>query len=144
MSTKITIAHGPGFHLFNEAFEYDTNVYLELENIQFECSPDFITIEIPVVIWEVIRQSAGTDFDWAAKSDDEIRLYVEKEVDQRLANFQAGGLILGRALYGEANDPRETQIERALPYYFKKRDKQRNQLKQIQELTDRIADRHRR
>ena len=87
MSTKSTLAHGPGFHLYHECFEQDT-VYLELEKAHFECYPDRVTVAIPVVVWEVIRQSAGADFSWAAKSDDEIQSFVEQEVHGRITAFQ--------------------------------------------------------
>ena len=60
MSTKSSIACGPNFHLYHEAFEQDA-VYLELEQAFFEASPNKVTVAIPVVIWEVIRQHAGAD-----------------------------------------------------------------------------------
>src|SRR5574343_478775 len=87
MSTKSSIACGPNFHLYHEAFEQDA-VYLELEQAFFEASPDKVTVAIPVVVWEVIRQYAGADLSWAAKSDEEIRQWVEHEVDERIALSQ--------------------------------------------------------
>ena len=61
MSTKSTLAHGPGFHLYHECFEQDT-VYLELEKTHFECYPDRVTVAIPVVAWEVIGNRQGGTF----------------------------------------------------------------------------------
>lgn len=87
MSTKSTLVYGPGFHLYHECFEQD-NVYLELEKTHFECCPDRVTVAIPVVVWEVIRQLEGVDFSWAAKSDDEIQSFVEQEVHGRITAFQ--------------------------------------------------------
>lgn len=55
-----------------------------------EASPDRVTVAIPVVVWEVIRQYAGADLSWAAKTDEEIQQWVENEVDERIALSQAG------------------------------------------------------
>jgi hypothetical protein len=142
MSTKSTLAHGLGFHLYNEVFENDT-VYLELEKVDFECDPDRVTVTIPVVVWEVIRQSAGADFSWAAKSDDEIRSYVEQAVQERITAFQDEDLGLKRSLgigiFGKDSEPSDKQIEKGLAYYFGVRDRQRTLLKQIHDLTDRVS-----
>lgn len=35
MSTKSSLAHGKNFHFYNECFD-DQNLYLELENAEFE------------------------------------------------------------------------------------------------------------
>lgn len=40
------------------------------------------------MVWEVIRQYAGADLSWAAKSDEEIRQWAEHEVDERIALCQ--------------------------------------------------------
>ena len=139
MSTKSTLAHGPGFHLYHECFEQDT-VYLELEKAHFECYPDRVTVAIPVVVWEVIRQSAGADFSLAAKSDDEIRSYVEQEVHERITDFQnkdSGSkrfLFVGNGVFGSASEPIEIQIEKGLAYYFGERDRQSKLFEQIQDL----------
>jgi hypothetical protein len=139
MSTKSSIACGPNFHLYHEAFEQDA-VYLELEQAFFEASPDKVTVAIPVVIWEVIRQYAGTDLSWVAKSDEEIRQWVENEVDDRIARNLADppkrALLrtFGEMTFGLASDAREAQIERGLVYGFEKRDQQRYLLVQINEL----------
>jgi hypothetical protein len=141
MSTKSTLTYGPGFHLYHEAFEKD-NVYLELEKAHFECYPDRVTVAIPVVVWEVIRQSAGADFSWAAKSDDEIRSYVEQAVHERITDFQnkdSGSkrlLFVGNGAFGKATEPKENQIENGLAYYFGERDRQRKLLEQINDLAD--------
>jgi hypothetical protein len=138
MSTKSTLVYGSGFHLYHECFEQD-NVYLELEKAHFECYPDRVTVAIPVVVWEVIRQSAGADFSWAAKSDDEIRSFVEQEVNSRITAFQDedSGLktfMFSNSVFGPVSEPRENQIEKGLAYYFGERDRQRKLLEQIQDL----------
>jgi len=144
MSTKSTIAHGPNFHLYNEAFEQDC-VYLTLDKTDFEATPDSITVAIPVVVWEVIRQSAGADLSWASKSDEEIRAFVEKEVDRRLSLNQtdtsnsAFVCLIGVQTFGPASDPRDSQIERGLACYFEIREKQLFLARQIAEL---VANQH--
>ena len=47
MSTKITIAHGRNFHLYQEALDED-HVHLELEGIKFEASYNRVMVPIPV------------------------------------------------------------------------------------------------
>jgi hypothetical protein len=139
MSTKSSIACGPNFHLYHEAFEQDA-VYLELEQAFFEASPDKITVAIPVVVWEVIRQYAGADLSWAVKSDEEIRQWVGHEVDERIALSQAatanraffrGGRDLA---FGSVDDPREMQLKHGLAYCFEMREKQRQLIAQVNEL----------
>lgn len=39
MSPKISLAHGPTFHLYMKTFE-DDKIYLELSNVQFEAGRD--------------------------------------------------------------------------------------------------------
>ena len=103
MSTKATIAYGPNFHLYHEVLDEDY-VYLELEGVQFEASYNRVLVPIPIHIWEVIRQYPGIDLAFADKTADEIRGYVEQQVDERLthyreANQSAKGLIaLSRSL----------------------------------------------
>lgn len=139
MSTKSTISHGPNFHLYNEAFEQDC-VYLQLDKTDFEVTRDSVTIAIPVVVWEVIRQSAGVDLSWASKTDEEIRAFVESDVDRRISLNQtdksnsAFVRSFGIQTFGPASDPRDSQIERGLACYFEIREKQRLLVKQIAEL----------
>ncbi len=139
MSTKATIAHGPNFHLYHEAFEQNV-VYLELEKAFFEASPEKVTVAIPVVIWEVIRKQTGIDLSWASKSDEELRQWVENEVDKRIALSQADTpnrafvRRLGNQTFGLASDTRELQIERGLAYCSERRDIQRSLIAQINEL----------
>ena len=139
MSTKSSIAHGPNFHFYHEAFEQDT-VYLELEQAFFEASPDKVTVAIPVVVWEVIRQFAGADLSWAAKTDEEIRQWVEHEVDERIALSQTASAnraflrMCGVLTFGSIDDPRELQLERSLAHCFEMREKQRQLIAQVNEL----------
>ena len=87
MSTKITIAHGRNFHLYQEALDED-NVHLELEGIKFEASYNRVMVPIPVHVWEVIRRYPGIDLKYADRTDTEIRRYVEQEVDERVKLYE--------------------------------------------------------
>lgn len=139
MSTKSSIAHGSNFHLYHEAFEQDA-VYLELDRAVFEASPDKVTVAIPILVWEVIRQYAAADLSWAAKSDEEILQWVENEVGERLALSQTDMAqspfigIWGNSAFGAPDNPRDIQIGRGLAYAFERRDKQRQLLAQVNEL----------
>src|SRR5262245_3036207 len=86
MSTKSTVVYGPNFHLYREALD-DHYIYLELEGVQFEASYNRVMVPIPVHIWEVIRRYAGVDLSFADKTDEEVRTYVEHEVDERIADY---------------------------------------------------------
>jgi hypothetical protein len=110
-----------------------------LDKTHFECYPDKVTVAIPVVVWEVIRQSTGADFSWAGKSDDEIQSFVEQEVHGRITAFQdedsgSTKFMFGNGVFGLASEPRENQIEKGLAYYFGERDRQRKLFEQVQDL----------
>ena len=64
MSTKSSLAYGDtvvastrneskernlSFHLYQECFDED-NVYLELEGVEFEASPERVMVTIPIAI----------------------------------------------------------------------------------------------
>ena len=125
MSTKSTITHGPTFHLYSEAFD-NSNVYLELNEADFEASRDQVTLTIPAYIWEHIRQFAGVDLTWAGKTNEEIRLHVEKAVEERISRYQQNERsgLFGGFIYGGADETREQQIEAGINYLTKIRDQQ--------------------
>jgi len=140
MSTKVTIAHGPNFHLYHEVLDEDY-VYLELEGAQFEASYNRVMVPIPVHVWEVIRHYPGIDLKYADKTDAELRQYVEQEVDDRLkiyegANERAKGLVslYGSLAFGTADQPREQQIAAGIEYFTKVREHQRQIKQAIAEL----------
>jgi hypothetical protein len=140
MSTKSTLVTGPNFHLYAEAFD-DDHLYLELEPCQFEASDTGVKIEIPLSVWEVIRQYSMADFSFADKSDAEIQAYVEAEVQDRLAAYgQADDrskrfLNLGGSLvYGRAESPREDQVANGLKHFLQRRADQKKLRSDIQTL----------
>jgi len=44
----------PQYHLYEECFEEDRSVWLDIENIEFKATPDNIVIKIPVSVWNRI------------------------------------------------------------------------------------------
>jgi hypothetical protein len=140
MSTKATIAYGRNFHLYHEASDEDY-VYLELEGAKFEASYNRVMVPIPVHIWEIIRRYPGIDLKYADKTDAEIRLYVEEEVDKRLkryeeANARSKGLVSlsGFLVFGAADQRRDQQIASGVDYFTKAREHQRQIKEAIAEL----------
>lgn len=140
MSTKSTVAHGPNFHLYQEAFD-DDHIYLELEGVQFEAAYNRVMVPIPVHIWEVIRTYHGVDLSFADKTDEELREHVEHEVDERVAEYtqadpQAKQLVslFGSLVYGAADTTRSEQIDRGVTYFTELRDHQRQVKDAIEEL----------
>jgi hypothetical protein len=141
MSTKSTVAYGPNFHLYREALD-DHYIYLELEGAQFEASYNRMMVPIPVHIWEVIRRYAGVDLSFADKTDEEIRAYVEREVDERIERYnqeenpKAKGLLafLGSIPYGTTDSAREEQITQGMSYFLALRENQQQIQKAIEDL----------
>ncbi|MDJ0570776.1 MAG: hypothetical protein QNJ53_17270 [Pleurocapsa sp. MO_192.B19] len=158
MSTKATVAYGKNFHLYKEIFD-ENFIYLELEGVQFEASYNRVMIPIPVHIWEVIRQYEGTDLSWAYRTDDEIVRYVEQEVDKRIQKYQQAEneksgatprrrktqgnahqeskrliALLGSMPYGNADTPRQQQIEQGITYFKSLREHQQQICQAIEEL----------
>ncbi len=130
MSTKATIAYGQTFHFYHEVLDHDY-VYLELEQVQFEASYNRVMVPIPVHIWEVIRQYPGIDLSWADKADAEILDYVSQNVDDRIRAYEAADpdrkgwvSICGGLVFGQANAPRDAQIEQGVAHYQRLREHQ--------------------
>jgi hypothetical protein len=142
MSTKCTIAYSDDFHLYNECWEDDC-VYLKLEgNPKFEVSPGSVTVRIPAHIWEVIRSFSGVTLDLADKSDADIRTMVEKNVDERIAEWRkarskrekAWVNICGGLAYGTAAAPRAKQVRSGFKEMIRRRNHQRDIQLKIQRL----------
>jgi hypothetical protein len=95
----------------------------------------------PVHVWEVIRRYPGIDLKYADKTDAEIRLYVEQEVDKRLKRYEQAGerskgivSLSGPLVFGTANEPRDQQIAAGVEYFTKVREHQRQIKQAIEEL----------
>ena len=50
MSTKCTISYSNSHHFYEEIFDR-SNVYLKLDNTQFEASNNSVMVQIPIHIW---------------------------------------------------------------------------------------------
>lgn len=137
MSTKCTIAYGENFHLYREVFDSD-HVYFELDTTHFESGYGRVMIPIPLHIWETIRRLGGAELDLVDLSDEELLARVQKEVEERMAEYQRvarerperAGLvaILGSLVYGTADEPRDQQIRHGMEYFRRER-KRQNELR---------------
>jgi hypothetical protein len=140
MSTKETVASGPNFQLYRELLEEDV-VYLGLEGLPFEASQQRVTVAIPVPIWEVIRRYPGSDLAFANQTDDELRHYVEQQVDARIEQYHEATperrplfAATGALSYGMVDLSREPQIAAGIDYYTRMRAHQRQIVHAIAEL----------
>ena len=140
MSTKSTLAYGPGFHLYNEMLD-DGYVYLEVRGTQFEASYEHVMVPIPVHVWEVIRRRPGVDLQLADKTDDELRQHVEGIIDDRLKQHQAAAepfkpllALSGSLVFGSIEEPREVQVVKGLEDYTRQREHQQQIQRAIAEL----------
>lgn len=140
MSTRSTLAHGPGFHLYHEVFEEDY-VYLQVEGTQFEAGYGRVMVPIPVHVWEVIRRYPGVDLGLADQTDDKLRRHVEQMVDDRLKRHQEAAenvkpiaALAGALVFGSIDEPREVQLAKGLEDYTRRREHQRQIQRAIAEL----------
>lgn len=140
MSTRSTLAHGPGFHLYHDLIDRD-HVYLEIEGTKVETDYGRTTVPIPMHIWEVIRCYQGIDLQLADKTDDELRQHVERELDERLAWYgqldekgKRMAAIAGSVTWGFADQPRGVQLTRGLESFTRLREHQRQVQQAIAEL----------
>lgn len=140
MSTRSTLAFGPGFHLYQEVLDEDY-VYLRVEGTQFEAGYGQIMVPIPVHVWEVIRRYPGVDLRLADQTDDELRRHVERTVDDRLKRHQEAAenakpiaALAGALVFGSIDEPREVQVAKGLEDYTRRREHQRQIQRAIAEL----------
>ncbi len=143
MSTKSTIAHGENFHFYREAFD-DDHVYLRLDTTHFEAGYGRVMVPIPIHIWETIRHLGGAQLDLVDRTDEDLLAKVQKEVDERTAEYQTvarerpdrAGLfaIIGSLVYGTADEPRDEQIRRGMEYFRRERQRQRETQARIDSL----------
>jgi hypothetical protein len=131
MSTKSSLAHGDGFHFYNEALD-DEHVYLELNKAEFEASQDHVMVRIPLEVWITIQQVKPPRLDVAGKSDQELLELVQADVDERITRYQVAttdrgrgfASLIGAWVYGQADQPRDEQIKQGLKYHREVRQRQ--------------------
>lgn len=117
MSTKMSLKSGPNFHLYTDyAVDDAKSIVLELDNAEFECSKNSVTVVIPPEIWETIRQHTPVSFRYADKTDEEILQEVTDFVHKRLQDV---GIVrsCGLFIYGSADDPVEEQIQSGVAHF---------------------------
>jgi hypothetical protein len=139
MSTKSSLAHGEQFHLYNEALD-DEHVYLELNHAEFEASQNHVMVRVPLEVWLTIQQVKPPRLDVAGKNDQELLELVQADVDERIARYQAAttdrgrgfASLIGAWVYGQADQPRDEQIEQGLKYHLEVRQRQERILERSQ------------
>lgn len=141
MSTKCSIAHGTGFHLYNEVFD-DEHVFLQLDKADFEATPDSVMIKVPLHVWEYIRSYPGGDFSDADLSDDQIHEEAIQAADSRLAQAaqtKQGHVrnLIGAAsalFIGDIDLPRDQQITDYVAHRQRQKARQQNVMARVEAL----------
>lgn len=141
MSTKSSLAHGENFHFYEECFD-DQNVYLELENTEFEVfqtqrpnTKEFsgrVMVRIPLETWITIQQVKPPHMDLVDKSDHELLEMVQTDVDERIAQIKTAitegrrtlGMLMGSLVYGPADEARDVQIQSGITHFTEQRNQQ--------------------
>jgi hypothetical protein len=139
MSTKSTIAYGDTFHFYHEVLD-EHYVYLSLEGARYEASYNRVMVPIPIHIWEVIRHRGAPDLSHVDKSDEELLIKVEQDVDERIKEYEQdpSGLaaFFGSLVYGMADSPRAAQIQAGMEYYKARRKEQQEIKAEIDALEE--------
>lgn len=138
MSTRISIATGLNFHLYQEGFDKVPDMYLKLSGTDYSASNDGVFLRIPVALWEFIRKIPAVSFNLLDKTDEEIRAKVEEEVE---ANFKELAKVRAEAAemepekaerflawatysalrYGSEDEDREVHVKRGIGRYMKQK-----------------------
>lgn len=127
MSTKGSIAYGEGFHLYEELMEYMLDgemksVHLELTGVDFESSPNGVTVAIPLEIWEYIRRFSPVSYKFAELSDD--ALYQQAKVDAERRSQHK---------WRKETKPLQESIDDTFESYKKARARQQKMKEQLQD-----------
>lgn len=143
MSTKSTLVHGKKFSLHEELFERTPHVWLTLDGGNFEATSRGVQVEIPLAVWEVIRQRTTARFDLASLTPAQLRAEAEKQVDTARAKYRTlvkehrgkrRPLPFAHS-YHEARLPRAKHLASVLVHLRHERAAQRNLQRQIARLT---------
>jgi hypothetical protein len=104
MSTKNSLAysHDNSFHLYTECFDSGKSVWLELNKCAFEASDRGIKLEIPIAVWEVIRQQTPARFDLSGLTNAQIKAKAESRVADQRAKYLAASKVTKNAPCGSA------------------------------------------
>lgn len=139
MSTRSTIASGPGFHLYHELFDQTPDVYLRLDKADFSASPDQVIVKIPIELWEFIRKVQTLKFELVGKSDDDLTAQVKQCIQDRKDRVTKSTTDLGRAFASSIDDnflgpiesSDEYQLAEGLGWLRKQRDEEVNLMGRI-------------
>lgn len=139
MSTKSTIAYGDSFHFYHEMLD-ENYVYLELEGVMYEASYNCVMVPIPIHIWEVIRKRGAPDLSLVDKSDEELLIQIEQDVNERIRAYEQDptsfAAFFGCIPYGKASNPRSEQVQRGMEYYKARRQRQQEIKAAVDELEE--------
>ncbi len=151
MSTKSTLVSGRTFHLYEEALDPAQNVWLALDGCEFEASSRGVRVEIPLPVWEVLRQHTPARFDLAPLDDKQLLAEAEKRVENVRAEYREdrareradrgagklkrGGKSITRFFYRMATLPQAQHLESVLAALREDRTKQRSLLRAIARLS---------
>jgi hypothetical protein len=129
VSTKLTLAHGKNFRIYDEIFE-EGAIYLELQHCEFEATHEGITVRLPLDVVLVLQKLEFVKLYWIGKTDQEIRAWVEGAVVQRQHQFATHASDQNRSLFatssalGSIDDSREVQVATGIRYYTNLREQQ--------------------
>lgn len=73
MSTKVSISYDKDYHFYQEIFDV-SNVYLRLDNSEFEATNNSVMVKIPIKFWRKIIK------DWDERGWPESEDNSEKEI----------------------------------------------------------------
>ncbi len=144
MSTKNSLAYSKdnSFHLYTECFGYGKSVWLELNKCAFEASDRGIKVEIPIAVWESIRQQTPARFDLADLTNTQLKEKAENRVAEQRAKYLEASKIadLKRAVWlrlscGDADLPEEEHLANVLKELRTKRASQRKLRREIEKLS---------
>lgn len=141
MSTDNTLFHyrtppGVEIRLFSDVLD-EESLHLEIKGTDFTCTPEGITVALPPLLWEAVRQCAARDFPHADLTDAQIEAKAREEVTLRrdkIADFEATQPRPGRwsvwhrygvETMGSPEEPFEVQVATAIASYRAERDLQR-------------------
>lgn len=141
MSTKCSIAHGDGFHLYNDCLD-EEHVFMRLDKTYFEATPDGVTVKLPLHVWEYLRSFPGADLSDACLSDKQILEEAIEAVDSRLARSTEASrdqpitlTELGTTLVmGDITLPRDQQIAMYVEHRRRQRTQQQAVLARVDAL----------
>ena len=138
--TKINLSSGEGYKVYKQCFDAD-NIYLQLEEVEVLKNDTNHVVIIPVWMWENIRKvSLPIDVDLVVMTEEEIQKKASEEVDIRIRELSLFGgednmakliKMENYAIFGDVRESKENQIKKAISYYLKQRDKQKNILRKI-------------